>query len=294
MATRQKLENRIYEPEHWEEVPCPVCKSTSSRIYERFGDRYQYTYNLCKDCSMVYASPRPRYDKQFIYDAYEFYAEDFDHFSSDLNTPGVKAQLALGRQELLDFLPYCKSRGSFLDVGCETGRFLATAREYFDRVTGLEVSKSMAEFAARNLSIEVYTDLFENLDNNLEFDCIRMSHVIEHIPDPHLWLEKARSLLSEGGVLVINVPNIFSLSKQVKLLLRKWNIRPNRWEPWRTPDHLFEPTAKSMLKLLKMHGFKVMSHYTYSNRNPASHGLLSGLMHRFLKKGNNLRFITVT
>ncbi len=50
------------------------CNSTNNRGYERFGNRWQYTYILCRSCNLVYQSTRPKYDSEFIRDAYEFYA----------------------------------------------------------------------------------------------------------------------------------------------------------------------------------------------------------------------------
>jgi hypothetical protein len=75
MSTKQKLENKAYIPKAWEDVACPICNSTDKQIYERFGNEWQYSYVLCHSCQLVYLSPRPKYDDEFISDAYEYYAD---------------------------------------------------------------------------------------------------------------------------------------------------------------------------------------------------------------------------
>jgi 2-polyprenyl-3-methyl-5-hydroxy-6-metoxy-1,4-benzoquinol methylase len=290
MATLQKLENRIYEPHAWETVPCPVCGSTRKTLWERYGDRWQYTHNLCSDCKLVYCSPRPKYDKTFLHEAYEFYMDDSTAYSDDYQKkaddhyPNLVADLKEMRQ-------FDVSGESFLDVGCETGTILWQAANYFKKISGVEVSKKMAAFASKQLKCQVHTTPFEKLSTREKYSCIHMSHVIEHYPNPHLWLQKAKSLLTPGGIIVIKVPNMFSPDRRFKVFLKRIGLRKGKWEPWRTPDHLFEPTMPSMLRLFAMNGLKVRLAYTYSRKNLVSDTLWQRFIYRKLGIGNNLKFI---
>lgn len=145
---------------------------------------------------------------------------------------------------------YDRTCSSLLDVGCCMGTFLYTAQKYYEKVYGLEVSLRMASFVERNIGIKVFLDRFENLNTNEKFSCINMSHVIEHIPNPHIWLKKAKGLLCEGGILVISVPNMFLFTRKLKLFLKYIRLRKDNWKPWQTPDHLYEPTMPSMRKII--------------------------------------------
>jgi 2-polyprenyl-3-methyl-5-hydroxy-6-metoxy-1,4-benzoquinol methylase len=40
-------------------------------------------------------------------------------------------------------------------------------------------------------------------ETDLSFSCVRMSHVIEHVPDPRCFLEKAIDLLDDDGIIVM-------------------------------------------------------------------------------------------
>ena len=55
-----------YIPKEWETPPCPFCGSAEYSVYERFGSAMQFTYVLCSHCGLVYLSPRPKYDQDFI------------------------------------------------------------------------------------------------------------------------------------------------------------------------------------------------------------------------------------
>src|SRR5664279_2761226 len=75
-----------YIPNAWEKVPCPFCGSTEFSIYERFGSELQFTYVLCGHCTLVYQSPRPKYDQHFIDSAYASYYQFSDNLALDNNT----------------------------------------------------------------------------------------------------------------------------------------------------------------------------------------------------------------
>ena len=118
-----------------------------------------------------------------------------------------------------------------------------------------------------------------------------MSHVLEHYPFPHQWLQKAKELLAPGGIVVICVPNMFSLDRLIKNLIKRCGLFINKWEAWRTPDHLFEPTLKAMKILFNDENFKIVEAYSYSRkRNPSASPFWSWY-YRKMFLGTNLRFI---
>jgi len=290
MSTRQKLENQEYIPKEWEHVDCPVCNSKQSKRYERFGNKWQYTYVLCLDCKTTYLSPRPKYDDQFVYDAYEFYAEEDERF--DLQGTNFFESENIGSQdELNEIITFDTERTAFLDVGCAMGKFLYLAKKSYPTCYGLEVSSKMADFVEQKLNIKVFRDKFAQLETDQKFSCIYISHVIEHIPNPNAWIEKAKSLLTPNGILVIAVPNMFSLSRKVKLFFKYIRLRKGKWEAWRTPDHLYEPTLAGMQKLFEMNHMKILSSSSYSRNNMIPNTFLGKLIHKKFYWGSNLRFI---
>lgn len=289
MSTRQKLENKPYIPKEWETVNCPVCNSKHAKPYEKFGNTNQYLYVLCQSCELVYLSPRPKYDDDFVHDAYEFYAEGDDRFQTQSNEV-IYVDQKNPEAELLEIKKFDKKASAILDVGCAMGTFVNVARKHYAKTFGLEVSKRMAEFVEKRLEIKVFADKFENLQTDQKFSCIYMSHVIEHIPDPHLWLQKAKTMLDKDGILVICVPNMFSLARRIKLFFKNLGLRKGNWEAWRTPDHLYEPTIPAFRKLFEMNGYEILHFSTYTRSEIVPTSFFGKIFHTQLHQGSNLRF----
>jgi SAM-dependent methyltransferase len=278
-----------YEPESWEEVPCPFCDSHERRLHERYGWRRRFTYVSCQACGLVYQSPRPRYDSEFIRTVYDDYAGIPDFLgATDSQRSRWRASMDQLVAEIVTFDPV---RSSILDVGSFMGTFLASAKPHWKKATGIDVSARMREYVEREVGVQVLGVPFEALATEERFSCIHMSHVIEHVPNPSAWLDKAQELLAEDGLLVIAVPNKLSAEDRFKRLLKNAGLRrEDESDPSRTPDHLFEPTIPSMLRFLDAHGFDVVSHYTYSRTDETSARPFNRLYRRRLLLGSNARF----
>jgi 2-polyprenyl-3-methyl-5-hydroxy-6-metoxy-1,4-benzoquinol methylase len=98
-----------------------------------------------------------------------------------------------------------------LDVGCDTGVFLRTAREEFGMVPiGIDVA-ARAVAAARQEGIEAYQGLLDEAPAQLTgLPLITAIDVIEHVPDPGTFLKQIRSRLAPDGILYLETPNIRS------------------------------------------------------------------------------------
>jgi SAM-dependent methyltransferase len=193
-------------------------------------------------------------------------------------------------------LKYDKKRTNVLDIGSAMGTFLYAAKPFYKKAIGLDVSAQMAQYVEKNVGVTVYLQQFNEFFYEEKFSLIHMSHVIEHIPNPVEWVQKAASMLEEDGVLVINVPNKFSLSFRLQHFYYKLGLKKqfsSTWtDPSRVPDHLYEPNVKSMLRLLEANHFEVLDYFTYSRRDPVSkNSVFSKLSNRFLHLGSNLSFI---
>lgn len=285
-----------YIPASWVTVPCPFCESTAFEPYEKYGSKLQYTHVLCKNCSLVYQSPRPAYDQHFIDAAYADYYQYTDNIKNEDFENIPQSGLGMFRKEVEQILRFDKKRTFALDIGSGMGTFLYAAKPHYKEVVGLDVSAKMAGFIKKTLHLNIYLEQFENFTFREKFSMIHMSHVLEHIPNPNEWLQKAKQVLDESGILVINVPNKFSFSFRLKYYLVKLGVKKQfsgLWnDPSRTPDHLFEPTVPAMLYLFERNGYEVLEYYSYSRRDPVSNqSLFSRFMNRFLKAGSNLAFI---
>ncbi len=290
-------ETKTYTPLAWETVGCPICASTKYTVYEKFGSNLQYTYVKCSNCGLIYQSPRPRYDQDFIDGCYSSYYQYADNLQVEDLSHISESSLDMFKKEIEYIARYDVHRSAVLDIGSGMGTFLHAAKPYYKNLIGLDVSEKMASFVEKTVGITVYISQYENFEWKMPFSLIHMSHVIEHIPNPNLWLQHSKKLLSKDGILVINVPNKWGLGYRLQHLFYKLGFKrqfSDSWnDPVRTPDHLYEPTIRSFKYLLQKNGFQILEFYTYSRRDPASNSnFTSKFLNRVLKIGSNITFIT--
>jgi SAM-dependent methyltransferase len=59
------------------------------------------------------------------------------------------------------------------------------------------------------------------------FDIITLFHVLEHVPDPKMLIDRCHSILKPSGMLLVAVPNdVLAWSSKIKKLGRRLLIRP--------------------------------------------------------------------
>jgi len=166
------------------------------------------------------------------------------------------------------------TNGTAVDVGCGTGeflRFVAQAGGHGGwKAVGVEPNRELVELA-RNRGLRVVDGRLDGLGEGLmgEVDLITMFNVLEHVLEPLDEVEMAVRLLKPGGVVVVQVPNDFSLLQEsVRAYLGA--------EPWWIvePDHVNYFGFSTLRRLLERAGLKIrFSFATF----PMEFFLLAGL-----------------
>jgi 2-polyprenyl-3-methyl-5-hydroxy-6-metoxy-1,4-benzoquinol methylase len=144
------------------------------------------------------------------------------------------------------YLP-ASSRGRLLDVGCGSGLFLQRMRKLGWDVEGIDPDASAVENARRK-GLKVGLGRLKNYQYPPEsFDVLTMSHVIEHVEDPHQHLKECHRILNPSGLLILTTPNVES-----------WGHRLFRdsWRGLDIPRHLFIFTLSSLRQLTQSAGFR--------------------------------------
>ena len=126
-------------------------------------------------------------------------------------------------------LKYCKPK-NILDIGCSTGKLLNTFKEIVPNIEllGIDVDPNAKENAVSELKNNILIGDFLDLDFNDKFDIIIFNTVIEHLPNIIKYVEKARHLLTDEGIIFISTPD---MSSKVAIETgAKWELisRPDR------------------------------------------------------------------
>lgn len=242
------------------EFPCPVCDSTNRDVFlEPWVDEQDPaklygaasgipgTQHLvkCRDCSMIYESPR--YDAATIVQGY-MASQEADH---DSQYPMRVNSFYQALVKHARFLPPVGAK--VLDIGTAGGAFLDAAKQYGYDAHGMEPSADLvARGKARGLQIEQGT-----IDNHRfepgSFDMVCLWDVIEHLPDPKAALVEIRKLLKPNGIFLINYPDIGTT--QAKLAGKRF------W--WILSVHLHHFTRDTIRNICDRTGFEVFHMQRY-------------------------------
>ncbi len=149
-------------------------------------------------------------------------------------------------------------KGSLLDVGSGEGFTLS----YFNNLgwdcVGLDFSSAGVESKnPEQACLLIQGDIFENLEKitkgDKKFDLIFLDNVLEHVLKPFELLENLNKIISDDGVLVVDVPNDFSLLQ--KYLMGNNHIDREFWVS--PPDHLSYFNKDGLINLAKGTGWKI-------------------------------------
>jgi len=99
-----------------------------------------------------------------------------------------------------------------LEIGCSGGLFLDEARKKGWDVTGTEISIPAVKYARESLNLNIYdSDDLSQLKFNNKFNVIVLFDILEHLDSPtHFIKYITDNLLESDGLIVIEVPNIFT------------------------------------------------------------------------------------
>ncbi len=168
----------------------------------------------CLDCGHVYLARHP--SRARLSANYAAYAQSHpDSFLLDESS----AFAELGRRRAAWLREQAGTAGSVLDLGCGYGHFLAALPRDAFRVA-MEPSASETRFLREYRDFdEVWQCGFEEFQiappTWRGFDAIVSLHALEHVLDPSALVDFARRHLAPEGVLMIAVPNLPTLGRDL-------------------------------------------------------------------------------
>jgi len=117
-------------------------------------------------------------------------------------------------------------------------------------VSGVEISPFAANQARQRFGLDVFTGTLEEspiLPSSV--DVIGGWDLVEHVPDPDLFLAAAAERLVDGGVLVLHTPITNS---------PRFRLRGARWKGICPPRHLFLFDRENLPQLARRHGLRAV------------------------------------
>ena len=248
-------------------VNCPLC----DRPPREFAIDYQ-GFHLCRcdNCGLQFQSPRLTFEEL----AEKIYTEDY--------CPGHEEsanETAYSRQ-LTNFERFVGKKGSVLDVGCGNGSFLEFAKANGWETFGADIRLSPE---TAKLTCPLWEGRLTDIDfGGATFDVIRFNHVIEHLQNPLIELERCRGLLNPGGVVFVGVPNLGGISPTIKNLQSRLGLKRKRWRHYAATHHLYFFTPETLRSMIDRAGFSVRFWETPVDKNYGNFG--GELYRRFVER----------
>jgi SAM-dependent methyltransferase len=240
-----------------EQVRCPICSSERTRLYRTDVADLEYFVHPARDfamqkcgvCGSEFLAPRPLESE-----LPPFYPSDYHAYNENHN--GVARALvwlrARSRARLYQELIGGRS-GRIFDVGTGDCRHFDELRRFLDlECAGVEIQPAVAA-KGRARGYEVIEGTLESADltGHLgRYDIVSMNHVLEHVVEPHVMLERAYELLRPGGYVIGQLPTVSSWEN--KLFGRNWG-------GYHYPRHLQIPSKAGLSGLLEQVGFTAVT-----------------------------------
>lgn len=199
--------------------PCPICDNTVSDIlhHQEFTlpDNHclpaAYDVVACPGCGFVYADTPAEQDD---YDHY--YRECSKYENASLSTGGGATAFDAERIEQTVFdiaaaLP--DKHAAIIDIGCANGGLLSAFKRIgYYNITGVDPSPACVDFVEKQGIRAFNGGLFTGYPSpdslkDKQYDCIVLSHVLEHVVSLKEAVMSAVEHLKAGGILYVEVPD---------------------------------------------------------------------------------------
>lgn len=195
----------------------------------------------CKNCGLQYLNPRLKAD--VVLEGYG--AGSDETFISQ--SVGRERTFAKSLKFIEKFHP---QRGRLLDVGTAGGSFLAVAKQAGWEVAGCEPNHWLCEWGNKHYGLNIVPGtIFDMKLPDAAFDVVTLWDVLEHTPDPKAVLKECARVLKQGGVLVVNYPDIHSSIARV--MGRRWVFLLS--------VHLYYFTSETLKVMLGQVGFRQLA-----------------------------------
>jgi SAM-dependent methyltransferase len=135
-----------------------------------------------------------------------------------------------------------------LDVGCGDGLFLGSMSEEWSK-QGLEPSNAGAELA-RKKNLNVACGTLDDPSVQYDVDLLCALDVIEHVLEPHSFIDALKKLLKPGGIVLLLTGDSTSFSARVA---------GPQWSYLKWSGHVSVFSAAGLRRILEDHGFQIIT-----------------------------------
>lgn len=247
-------------------IDCLACGSTNlANGAEKSVFDKTITIYRCNSCDLVFSHPLPT--KSELQEYYRS-GKAQSHSGFDLNYliekhEGFVKNPPFYYRHLKDFFLKTTSQlstdGACLEIGCNLGVFIELVQSSSHlKFYGIEFNSQAVDFVRSRGKFMIESKSIEdNPFPGIQFDCIIMFDVLEHIPDQIQFIEVLRKRLNPQGMMLLSVPNAKAWSYKLLRLFKK--LRGKEIFPTvEPPFHLYGYSCNNLKRIFEHHGFEMI------------------------------------
>lgn len=259
----------------WADFKCRLCAGDELKLYYRQGAEGQFRYYRCTNCHLVNLDLKAGLDQAQ-------YTDDWVDPTDD------SASRNRDNDATYEFICRRIARpGRLLDLGCGNGRLLYRARLDGWQAKGVELSAEAAVRVQAEIGVPVVAANFLEMtpaeEDRAHFDLVCLRHVLEHLPDSQLAMNKIRELLAPGGMVLVEMPNIEGIDTKLKRWMADAGLHRKKYPSNFVVGHCNEFSRGSFEYLAAQTGFHLLRWETYSKKR------LTNFIYNRIPIGNKAR-----
>ena len=226
------------------EKKCLICGN------QKFSKIYNETLLKCGSCNFITANLEiDLKELEKVYTENYFKGEEYLDYLRDKNILQTNFKKRLTKiNKLIGFEKITNS----LEIGCAYGFFGETLTQLVPKTKyiGFDIVPEAINYGKESLKQHIFCSDYLEEKQSEKLSDVFMWDVIEHLPNPEKFIEKASSELALGGRIYITTGDI------ERLIPRK---QKEKWRMIHPPSHLHYFSKKTLTTLLNKNGFEVIS-----------------------------------
>jgi len=201
----------------------------------------------CSSCGHVFANTQlSDSDLAALYKKNYFFGREYSNYLNDKTV--LQKNFTLRWKVLKRFLDSQRHK-RLLEIGCAYGFFLEQSKPFFSHSLGIDITEDGINHAKNSLGLNVMMGHFPDCDlKNETYDVVCMWDTIEHLREPHRYIQKIAEHTEDGALLALTTGDILSVPAR---------IRKQNWRLIHPPTHLHYFSIETIGKLLKKYNFDV-------------------------------------